>query len=143
MKRRSKKLLRDSAASVLFVVSLGIATGTAQAAPAPGAGQVGSATSASTPLAGNPLIRPVVDKQTAQDNLMREIEIGWANGGSESALMGAGIGFVVGCISVFPAFIAGCTIGAGVGAAIGAINGITAANPDAEPAFYEWLNAAP
>ncbi|WP_235870616.1 hypothetical protein [Rhodococcus xishaensis] len=146
------KLLRASAASVLLVVSLGIAAGTAQAAPTPGAGQVGYSTDSAvtgtelTPAptsTGNPLDHPVVDKQTAQDNLMREIEIGWANGGATSALIGTVIGFAVGCISIFPAFIVGCAVGAGVGAAIGAVNGITAANPNAEPAFYEWLNAAP
>ena len=56
---------------------------------------------------------------------------------------GAGVGLAIGCVSIFPNFIAGCILGTGIGAGIGAYNGITGANPNVQPAFYEWLNATP
>ncbi len=52
---------------------------------------------------------------------------------------GAGVGLAIGCVSIFPNFIAGCILGTGIGAGIGAYNGITGANPNVQPAFYEWL----
>jgi len=118
-------LLKASAASVLAVAALGVGAGTAYAAPAP------------------PPVTPVVDKQTAQDNLMREIGIGWERGGPAAMATGAGVGLAIGCVSIFPNFIAGCILGVGIGAAVGAYNGVTGANPNVQPAFYEWLNAAP
>lgn len=124
------KLLQASAASVLVVAALGAGTGVAYAAPSGGDGSV-------------PLVQPVVDKQTAQDNLIREITIGWEQGGPAGMATGAGVGLAIGCVSIFPNFIAGCILGSGIGAAVGAYNGITGANPNVQPAFYEWLNATP
>lgn len=121
---------KAAAASVLVVAALGAGTGTAFAATAPGDVSV-------------PLVQPVVDKQTAQDNLMREIGIGWERGGPAAMATGAGVGLAIGCVSIFPNFIAGCILGTGIGAGIGAYNGITGANPNVQPAFYEWLNATP
>ncbi|QBJ94603.1 hypothetical protein ERC79_00415 [Rhodococcus sp. ABRD24] len=121
-------LLRASAASVLVVAALGAGAGTAYAAPL---------------TSSVPLVQPVVDKQTAQDNLIREITIGWETGGPAGMAIGAGVGLAIGCVSIFPNFIAGCIVGTGIGAAVGAYNGITGANPNVQPAFYEWLNATP
>ncbi|QCQ91117.1 hypothetical protein [Rhodococcus sp. SGAir0479] len=124
------KLLKASAATVLVVAALGTGTGVAYAEPVPGGVAV-------------PYSQPVVDKQTAQDNLIREITIGWEQGGPAGMAVGAGVGLAIGCVSIFPNFVAGCILGTGIGAAVGAYNGITGANPNVQPAFYEWLNATP
>ncbi|BCN78317.1 hypothetical protein FNU77_07850 [Prescottella equi] len=124
------KASKAAAASVLAVAALGTGAGTAYAGTAPGDVSV-------------PLVQPVVDKQTAQDNLLREIGIGWERGGPAAMATGAGVGLAIGCVSIFPNFIAGCILGTGIGAGIGAYNGITGANPNVQPAFYEWLNATP
>lgn len=127
-------LLKASAASGLVVAALAAGAGTAYAAPA----------QASVP--GDisvPLVQPVVDKQTAQDDLMREIGIGWERGGPAGMATGAGVGLAIGCVSIFPNFIAGCIVGTGIGAAIGAYNGITQSNPNVQPAFDAWMNATP
>ncbi|WP_305091425.1 hypothetical protein [Prescottella sp. R16] len=113
-----------SAATVLAVAALGVV----------GAG---------TATADTPTPPPPLTKQAAQDRLFHEIEVGWNNGGAQATLNGAGTGLAVGCVSIFPNFVAGCIVGTAVGAGIGAYNGITAGNPDVEPAFYDWLNAAP
>ncbi|WP_430332562.1 hypothetical protein [Rhodococcus sp. ACT016] len=128
------KLLKASAASVLVVAALGAGAGTAYATPARQA------------VSGDisvPLAQPVVDKQTAQDDLMREISIGWDRGGAAGMATGAGVGLAIGCVSIFPNFIAGCIVGTGIGAAIGAYNGITQSNPNVQPAFDAWMNATP
>jgi len=127
-------LPKASTASVLVAAALAAGTGVATAAPA----------QASTPGdVSVPLVQPVVDKQTAQDDLMREIGIGWDQGGAAGMATGAAVGLAIGCVSIFPNFIAGCIVGTGVGAAIGAYNGITQSNPNVQPAFDAWMNATP
>ncbi len=129
-----QKALNATAASGLVVAALAAGAGTAYAAPA------------SSAVPGDvsvPLVQPVVDKQTAQDDLMREITIGWERGGAAGMATGAGVGLAIGCVSIFPNFIAGCIVGTGIGAAIGAYNGITQSNPNVQPAFDAWMNATP
>lgn len=119
---------KASAATVLAAATLGVGAGTAYAAPAD---------------VSVPLTQPVVDKQTAQDVLVHEITVGWERGGLAGMATGAGVGLAIGCVSIFPNFVAGCIVGTGIGAAVGAYNGITGTNPNVQPAFYEWLNATP
>ncbi|NKS65787.1 hypothetical protein GS461_05085 [Rhodococcus hoagii] len=78
------KASKAAAASVLAVAALGTGAGTAYAGTAPGD-------------VSAPLVQPVVDKQTAQDNLLREIGIGWERGGPAAMATGAGVGLAIGC----------------------------------------------
>ncbi|WP_072689065.1 hypothetical protein [Rhodococcus marinonascens] len=98
-------------------------------------GKLLSLTPTTTPVAGTLALTPV-DQDAAYANMMNEIQIGWVNGGETATAVGAGIGFVVGCIFFV---IGGCIPGAVVGAAIGAVTGISNANPAVTPAVYEYL----
>lgn len=79
------------------------------------------------------------DRQAALDNLMRQVVIGWNNAGPVSTALGAGIGFGIGCLSIFPNFVAGCIIGTILGAGIGAVTGIVNGNPEVQPAFGAFM----
>lgn len=80
-----------------------------------------------------------VDKQAAFDNMINQIGIGLANGGGSGAAMGAGLGFAIGCVSIFPNFIAGCIIGTAIGVVAGTIIGTSNANPEVQPAVFEYF----
>ncbi|MFC0452645.1 hypothetical protein [Rhodococcus jostii] len=99
------------------------------------AGRFLSLTPTTTPVAGTLALTPV-DRDSAYANMVEQLQIGWDNGGSTATAIGAGIGFVAGCIFLI---LGGCLPGAAVGAAIGAVTGISNANPAATPAVYEFL----
>ncbi|MBJ8343155.1 hypothetical protein [Antrihabitans sp. YC2-6] len=88
-----------------------------------------------TPAASN------ADRQAAWDTLMREIVTGWNNQGPVSTAIGAAIGFGIGCLSIFPNFIAGCIIGTIIGAGIGAAVGVVQGNPNVQPAAQAWIES--
>ncbi|AOW94204.1 hypothetical protein BFN03_00405 [Rhodococcus sp. WMMA185] len=94
-----------------------------------------SLTPTTTPIAGTLAVTPV-DQDTAYANMLNEIEIGWQNGGATATAVGAGIGFVVGCIFFI---LGGCIPGAAIGAGIGAVTGISNANPAVTPAVFDYL----
>ncbi|MET0318294.1 MAG: hypothetical protein ABW188_15825, partial [Rhodococcus fascians] len=48
-----------------------------------------------------------VSKQAAFDNMINQIVIGYTGGGAVGTAVGAGLGFAIGCVSIFPNFIAG------------------------------------
>lgn len=81
-------------------------------------------------------VKPYASKQAAYNRMMREVMIGWNNGGSLTAAIGAVVGLVVGCL-----IFVGCLWLAGVGAIVGAAIGINDANPRAFHAVLNWLNA--
>ena len=99
------------------------------------AGRFLNLTPTTTPVAGTLALTPV-DRDSAYNNMVEQLQIGWNNGGGTATAIGAGIGFVVGCIFLI---LGGCLPGAAVGAAIGAVTGISNANPAAPPAVYEFL----
>ncbi|MGW6378708.1 hypothetical protein ACWFRB_21855 [Rhodococcus sp. NPDC055112] len=119
-------------ASALVVVALGAGAGTAYAEPAvpppPGAEAVSDAIWPDNPT-----------KQSAFDSFATEVAVGWNNGGAQGALIGLGVGAGVGCLSIFPNFIAGCIVGGVIGAGVGAANGIRDSNPKVLPAFDKFL----
>lgn len=124
---------KSLAASVLVVAALGAGVGTAyaeppQAPPPPGAEAISDAMWPENPT-----------KQSAFDSLASEIAVGWNNGGAQGALIGLGVGAAVGCVSIFPNFIAGCIVGGAIGAGVGAANGIRDANPKVLPAFDKFM----
>ena len=80
--------------------------------------------------------KPYASKAQAYQRMMRELMIGWNNGGSLTAAIGAIIGLVLGCATII-----GCLWVAGVGAVIGGAIGINMANPRAFHAVLNWLNA--
>ncbi|RVW05208.1 hypothetical protein [Rhodococcus xishaensis] len=75
-------------------------------------------------------------QQDAYNNMIREIEQGWFNGGAMGAQIGAGVGAVVGCVLFL---FVGCIPGAMIGGAIGAFNGISTANPAVQPAIFDYI----
>lgn len=81
-------------------------------------------------------LHDVATTNEAYQNLVRQLEIGWLNGGGMSTGIGAGIGAVVGCIFFF---FVGCIPGALIGGAIGAVTGISNANPNFQPAIFDLL----
>ncbi|TJZ77997.1 hypothetical protein FCG67_13215 [Rhodococcus oryzae] len=122
---------KSLAASALIVVALGAGAGTAYAQPAlppPGAEAVSDAIWPDNP-----------NKQSAFDAFATEVAVGWGNGGAQGALIGLGVGAGVGCLSIFPNFIAGCIVGGVIGAGVGAVNGIKDSNPKVMPAFDKLL----
>ena len=78
-------------------------------------------------------------KQAALDNALNQIAVGFTNGGAIGTVVGAGLGFAIGCVSIFPNFIAGCIIGTAIGIVSGAIIGTLNANPQIQPAVFEYF----
>mgnify|MGYP005987445129 CR=1 FL=1 len=78
-------------------------------------------------------------KQQAFDNMVNQLAIGWNNGGGVSTAIGAGLGFAIGCVSIFPNFISGCIIGTVIGTVAGAVIGTANGNPQAQPAVFEYF----
>jgi hypothetical protein len=81
-------------------------------------------------------------KQQAFDNMVNQLAIGWNNGGGVGTAIGAGLGFAIGCVSIFPNFISGCIIGTVIGTVAGTVIGINNANPEAQPAVFEYFTTA-
>jgi hypothetical protein len=77
-------------------------------------------------------------KQDAFNNMANEVNTGWATNGLQSTLIGANIGFGIGCLSIFPNFIAGCIIGTAVGVVAGAATGI-GSNPNVVPSIEKFV----
>ncbi|MCC8930367.1 hypothetical protein C5142_03540 [Rhodococcus sp. BGS-1C] len=80
-----------------------------------------------------------VSKQAAFDNMINQLAIGYTNGGAIGTAVGAGLGFAIGCVSIFPNFISGCIIGTAIGAVAGTIIGTANANPEVQPAVFEYF----
>ncbi|WP_181762855.1 hypothetical protein [Rhodococcus spelaei] len=78
-------------------------------------------------------------KREAFQTMTNEIGIGWANGGQQRMMAGSVVGLLIGCVSIFPNFMAGCMIGNVVGAGIGAVMGIDEGNPKARPSVEKFL----
>lgn len=78
----------------------------------------------------------VGDNGTAYSNLIRQVEIGWLDG-APSASVGAGVGAVVGCMLFL---ISACIPGAVLGGALGGYSGLVSANPELEPAVFEFVD---
>ncbi|MFD4293301.1 hypothetical protein ACFWPA_00355 [Rhodococcus sp. NPDC058505] len=78
--------------------------------------------------------------QTAYQNMVTEWEKGWLNGGQLQANTGLAIGLVVGCVLFL---FVGCPLGAAIGGTVGAVTGVINANPDFQPAMFEFLNSLP
>jgi hypothetical protein len=78
-------------------------------------------------------------KQAAFDTMANEVNIGWNNGGLQSTLIGANLGVGIGCLSIFPNFIAGCIVGGVIGTVAGVGAGITNGNPNAAPAVEKFF----
>lgn len=89
-----------------------------------------------TNVAGSLPLQDVDARNDAYQNLIRQAQIGWTNGGGMSAGIGTTIGAVVGCILFF---FVGCIPGAAIGAAIGAFVGVSNANPAFQPAIFELI----
>lgn len=138
------KLSRTFTMSVLVVAAVGAGTGTAVAAPQnPGfdpSKPLTSPTADSNSQAAMMLYPGNDPKQVAFDTMANEVNIGWNNGGAQSTFIGANIGTGIGCLSIFPNFIAGCIIGGIIGTVAGAANGITNGNPNAGPAIEKFFN---
>ncbi|MGF7124592.1 hypothetical protein AB4Z09_06635 [Rhodococcus sp. TAF43] len=88
------------------------------------------------PAQGVAALHNVDARQDAYDNMVRQIEQGWFNGGQMSAQIGAGVGAVVGCVLFL---FVGCIPGAAIGGAIGAATGITNNNPAVQPAVFDFI----
>lgn len=80
-----------------------------------------------------------ITKQAALDNALNQIAIGYANGGAIGTAVGAALGFAIGCVSIFPNFISGCIIGTAIGVVAGSIIGTLNANPQVQPAVFEYF----
>lgn len=88
------------------------------------------------PAQGVSALHNVDARQDAYDNMVRQIEQGWYNGGAMNAQIGAGVGAVVGCVLFL---FVGCIPGAMIGGAIGAVTGITNNNPAVQPAIFDFV----
>ncbi|MDH6677773.1 hypothetical protein M2284_001972 [Rhodococcus sp. LBL1] len=88
------------------------------------------------PAQGVGALQNVDARQDAYDNMVRQIEQGWFNGGAMNAQIGAGVGAVVGCVLFL---FVGCIPGAAIGGAIGAATGITNNNPAVQPAIFDFI----
>lgn len=126
----------DDSGTTLTTIPLRYSVAGAEAAIAPLITDDGSRLVLTPDTSVFPGLRHDVDKATAYTNMIKQIEIGWQNGGSMSASIGAGIGAVVGCILFL---FVGCIPGAAIGGAIGAYNGINNANPAVTPAIFEFI----
>lgn len=132
------KLSRTLTMTVLVVAATGAAAGTAVAAPNTGYDPFNQPVSQNSPTAST--LFPGNDaKQAAFDNMANEVTIGWNNGGAAATLNGAAVGLGIGCVSIFPNFIAGCIVGAAIGTAVGMGNGVMAGNPNAAPAVEKFF----
>ena len=137
------KLSRTLTMSVLVVAAVGAGAGTAVAAP-PNAGFDPSQppltpTAESNSQAALMLFPGNDPKQAAFDTMANEVNIGWNNGGLQSTLIGANLGVGIGCLSIFPNFIAGCIVGGVIGTGAGVGAGITNGNPNAAPAVEKFF----
>ena len=78
-------------------------------------------------------------KQDAFRNMTDEINTGWVNGGQQRMMIGSFVGLAIGCVSIFPNFMAGCMLGNVIGAGVGAVVGIDEGNPNARPAVEKFF----
>ncbi|MFD4182424.1 hypothetical protein [Rhodococcus sp. NPDC058514] len=121
-----------ASASALFAAAVIAGAGTAHASPIdPNDGLAGQLV---------PGVHQVDQKQAALDNMLNELNLGWANGGAAGTAIGAAIGLGVGCLSMFPGSLAGCMIGLPTGAVTGALVGIGNGNPKAQKAIEDYIN---
>ncbi|TSD49428.1 hypothetical protein FFI94_027000 [Rhodococcus sp. KBS0724] len=132
------KLSRTLTMTAIVVAAVGAGAGTAVAAPNTGFDPFNPPVSTNSPTAAT--LFPGNDaKQAAFDTMTNEINIGWNNGGLQSTLGGAATGIGIGCLSIFPNFIAGCIVGGAIGTGIGLGNGIMNGNPNAAPAVEKFF----
>ncbi|MFD4181320.1 hypothetical protein [Rhodococcus sp. NPDC058514] len=126
------KLHKGTTLSILVIATMGIGAGTSYAAPAPPDAAVTYQTSENPDPLSGVLAPHEVYSQSAYDNMITQLEIGWMSGGN----VGAGVGAVVGCVLFI---FVGCIPGAAIGATIGASN----ANPALAPAFWDFVRTLP
>ncbi|MCQ4122175.1 hypothetical protein [Rhodococcus tibetensis] len=137
------KLLRTLALSIFVVAAMAVGAGTAYADP--GTQGIDWSQPLLTPTAeGSSQVAeqffPENDaKQSAFDNMTSEINTGWNNAGLQGMAIGSNVGMAIGCVSIFPNFIAGCIIGAVVGTIAGAVIGVGVGNPNAQPAVERFF----
>ncbi|SEM12561.1 hypothetical protein SAMN05444583_12333 [Rhodococcus maanshanensis] len=127
------KLMTRTSVSALFAAAvLAAGAGTAYAGPI--------AQEDGPPRPVIPGVHLVDQKQAALENMLNELNLGWANGGAAGTAIGAAIGLGVGCLSMFPGSLAGCMIGLPTGAVTGALIGIGNGNPKAQKAIEDYIN---
>lgn len=126
------KLMTRTSVSALFAAAVIAGAGTAHAGP------IAPNDDPQRPAA--PWVHQVDKKQEALDNMLNELNLGWANGGAAGTAIGAVIGLTVGCLSMFPGSLAGCMVGAPTGAIAGALIGINNGNPKAQKAIEDYIN---
>ncbi|MGW4480760.1 hypothetical protein [Rhodococcus triatomae] len=82
------------------------------------------------------------DNQSKRDafvDLSNEVTVGWNNGGQQRMMLGSFVGLAIGCVSIFPNFMAGCMLGNLIGAGVGAVVGIDEGNPKARPSLEKFM----
>jgi hypothetical protein len=78
-------------------------------------------------------------KRDAFIDMSNEVVVGWNNGGQQRMVLGSFVGLAIGCVSIFPNFMAGCILGNLIGAGVGAVAGIDEGNPKARPSLEKFL----
>ncbi|MFD1815495.1 hypothetical protein [Rhodococcus gannanensis] len=78
-------------------------------------------------------------KREAFVDLSNEVVVGWNNGGQQRMMLGSFVGLAIGCVSIFPNFLAGCMLGNLIGAGVGAVTGIDEGNPKARPSLEKFM----
>ncbi|OYD66917.1 hypothetical protein [Rhodococcus sp. OK302] len=132
------KLSRTLTMTVLVVATVGAGAGTAVAAPNAAFDPLNPPVSTNSQVAAT-LFPGNNPKQIAFDTMTNEVNAGWNNGGLQSTLGGAAMGLGIGCVSIFPNFIAGCIVGGAIGTVVGAGQGIMNGNPNAAPAVQQFF----
>lgn len=138
------KLLKALTLSLFVVVAMAIGAGTAYADPGPAPGiDVTKPLFTPTPEGASQVAETMFvendTKQIAFDKMTNEINIGWNNAGIQGVMIGSNVGMAIGCVSIFPNFIAGCIIGTVIGTVVGAVAGIGYGNPNAQPAVEQFF----
>ncbi|NLE79008.1 MAG: hypothetical protein GX610_05400 [Rhodococcus sp.] len=138
------KVIKALTLSFFVVVAMAVGSGAATAAPAPQ--PVDLTVPLFTPLPDGSSSQVAQNlfptnnaKQDAFDTMTDEINTGWQTSGIQGVMIGSNVGMAIGCVSIFPNFIAGCILGTVIGAGVGAVVGIGHGNPDAQPAVEKFF----
>ncbi|MFD4366840.1 hypothetical protein [Rhodococcus sp. NPDC058521] len=138
------KVIKALTLSLLVVTAMAVTSGTAYADPGPQ--PVDLTVPLFTPLPDGSSSQVAQNmfpdnnpKQVAFDTMTNEINTGWNNAGMQGIMIGSNVGMAIGCVSIFPNFIAGCILGTVIGAGVGAVAGIGYGNPNAQPAVEQFF----
>lgn len=138
------KVLKALTLSLFVVVAMSLGSGAATAAP--GTQPIDLSVPLFTPLPNGSssqvaqnMFPENTPKQEAFDTMTDEINTGWNKTGLQGVMIGSNVGMAIGCVSIFPNFIAGCILGTVIGAGVGAVAGIGYGNPEAQPAVEKFL----